>query len=306
VKLLVHHGADINSVTMEEVFGTWNNDIVEFFIDNGADLETGNPLADALCSRIRTALAIFKRYKDRFPSFQEQVNIALRHHCKEGNLKWVSLMLWAGGNPHARGSDSPGDFDPEDCNSALELAAIYGHFDIFKLKAIRLDPSHPGAGEILSSACFSEKSALLKMFLEKGFSPKILPDNGSSLIQSLLNRMSWKFNPWTRTRVEKDIDSSDSRNIMRMIHMLVRHGAKWEPEGKSEINYARRSLLKMKPDYTMEFIWIMSEYKACPRDAIENLTRHTAMRALLSNHTGMLSRLMVSLCKADAPIETVT
>jgi hypothetical protein len=95
VTLLIEHGADINSVDMEEVFHTWNNDIVEYFIEKGANLEWGDPLAAALCSRIRTALAIYMRYKDRFPSFQEQVNIALRHHCREGNLKWVSLMLWA-------------------------------------------------------------------------------------------------------------------------------------------------------------------------------------------------------------------
>lgn len=239
VELLVNHGADIHSVTMEEVFGTWNNDIVEFFINKGADLETGYPLAEALCSRIRTALAIFKRYEGRFPSFQEQVNIALRYHCKEGNLKWVSLMLWAGGDPHLKGPDAPGDdSEPEECHSALELAAIYDHLDIFKLKAIRLDPSHPGAGVLLSCVCYSAKPVLLGMFLERGFNPKSLDDKGSSLIQSLISRMSWNLNRWTLTREEKYIDSFDSRGIMQMIHMLVRHGARWEPREKHEINYA--------------------------------------------------------------------
>jgi len=293
VELLVNHGADIHSVTMEEVFGTWNNDIVEFFIAKGADLETGNPLAEALCSRIRTALAIFKRYQDRFPSFQGQVNIALRHHCKEGNLKWVSLMLWAGGDPHVKGPDSPGDdSDPEDYDSALELAAFHGHLDIFKLKAIRLDPNHPGAGELLSNACYNEKPVLLKMLLEKGFSPRSLEDRGSSMIQSLLSRMSWNFNPWTHIRMENDIDSYDSRDILKMIHMLVRHGARWEPREKGEVSHARRSLLKMKSDYTMEFIWIMAEYKACPYDAIDNLMKGPGMRSLVSKHTGRLKMLM--------------
>jgi ankyrin repeat protein len=142
LELLVRHGADVRSVSMENVFGTWSSEIVEFFIERGADLETGNPLADALCSRIRPALGIFKRYKDRFPSFQEQINIALRHHCKEGNLKWVSLMLWAGADPYAQGPYGPYDDDPDDYNNALELAAFYGHHDIFKLKQIRLDPEH--------------------------------------------------------------------------------------------------------------------------------------------------------------------
>ena len=301
VELLVNHGADIHSVTMEEVFGTWNNDIVEFFINKGADLETGYPLAEALCSRIRTALAIFKRYKDRFPSFQEQVNIALRHHCKEGNLKWASLMLWAGADPSVEGQDSPGDdSDPQDYDSALELAAFHGHLDIFKLKAIRLDPNHPRAGELLSNACYNEKPVLLKMLLEKGYSPKRLEDRGSSLIQSLLSRMSWNFNPWTFTRKEKDIDSFDSRDIMKMIHMLVRHGARWEPREKGEVNYTRRSLLKMKSDYTMEFVWIMAEYKACSYDAIDNLMKGPAMRALVSKHAGQLKMIMDSFRDSQA------
>jgi hypothetical protein len=176
----------------------------------------------------------------------------------------------------------------------LELAAFYGHFDIFKLKAIRLDPNHPGAGELLLNACYNQKPPLLKMLLEKGFSPIGLEDRGSSLIQSLLSRMSWNFNPWTLTRKENDIDSYDSRDIIKMIHMLVRHGARWEPKEKSEVNLNRRSLLKMKSDYTMEFIWIMSEYKACPRNAIDDLMKHPAMRSMVSKHIGRLNMLMDS------------
>lgn len=294
VELLVNHGADIKSVSMVQVFDTWNNEIVEFFIKKGADLETGNPLAWALCSRIRTALAIFKRYQDRFPSFREQVNIALRYHCKEGNLKWVSLMLWAGGDPYAEGPDSPDDFDSDDYRNALELAALYGHFDVFKLKAIRLSPDRPGADKLLRNACFNAKPGLLKMLLEKGFGPCQLENKGSSLINSLLSRMSWNFNPWTRTREEKDIDSHDARESIKMIHMLVRSGAKWEPRDKGEINYIRRSLLKMRSDYILEFVWIMSEYGACARSAVDDLVKTPAMRSLVSKHSGRLNTLLES------------
>jgi hypothetical protein len=85
VQLLVMHGYDPKSIDMELVFSTWDPGIMEYFIDQGADVEQGNPLASAFCSRIRTALRVFKKYKERFPSFQEQANIALRYHCKEGN-----------------------------------------------------------------------------------------------------------------------------------------------------------------------------------------------------------------------------
>lgn len=78
---------------------------MEYFIDNGADLETDYPLA-ALCSKIRTALGIFMRHRDRYPSFRDHLNMALRH---EGNLKWVSLLLWAGADPNKKGPEDLGD-----------------------------------------------------------------------------------------------------------------------------------------------------------------------------------------------------
>jgi len=34
---------------------------------------------------------------------QEQLNCALRRFCGEGDMKWVSLLMWAGGDPRSRG-----------------------------------------------------------------------------------------------------------------------------------------------------------------------------------------------------------
>jgi len=295
VQLLVKHGANIHSVHMEEVFDTWSNEIVDFFIEHGADLETGNPLAYALCSRIRPALGLFMRYKDQYPSFKDQIDIALRYHCKEGNLKWVSLLLWAGADPNTKGPDSPHDDDFESFSSALELAAMRGHFVVFKIKKIRLDPKQSPAEDLLRNACYGKKPELLKMLLDNGFSPRELQDRGSSLIQSLIYSMSWDFNPYSYTRQEKDIDSHKSREVIKMMHMLVRNGARWEPEDVSEINGARRSLLKMKSDYVMEFIWIISEYHACTRKHVETLVKTASMRSLLSKHLNRLDEMLNTL-----------
>lgn len=295
VQLLVKHGADIHSVPMEDVFDTWNNEIVDFFIERGADLKTGNPLAYALCSRIRPALGLFMRYRDHYSSFRDQIDIALRHHCKEGNLKWVSLLLWAGADPYSKGPDSPHDDDPESFSSALELAAFYGHFEVFKLKKIRLEPKQSIAEDLLRNACFSKKPEILKMLLDNGFSPRKLRDCGSSLIRLLIYSMSWDFDPFSYTRHEKDIDSYKSRDVVKMMHMLVRNGARWAPEDSSEINSARRSFLKMKADYVMEFIWLMSEYKACTRNDIETLIKTVSMRSLLSNHFNRYDEMLNAL-----------
>ncbi len=311
VQLLVEHGADIHSVSMTDVFESWQPHIIKWFIDQGADVETGNPLAFAFCQRIQTALGIYKSYKDRFPSFQEQANIALRHHCKEGNLKWVSLMLWVGADPYAKGPDSwHEDPDPENDQNALELAAGYEHFDVFNLKRIRLDPSKPELKNLLQEACHAKKSDFLEKLLERGFNPVEYENKGSSLIQSLLAGMGWCFDfdrwdPWRTERDSKrDLDTDRSREKIKMIHILAKHGAKWLPEDRSEILDARRSLLKMSPDYTVEFVWIMAKYNACKREDLEELLRAPTLKSLVSKHAPRINELLRSFEEADSGTES--
>ena len=212
--------------------------------------EVTYPLATALCCKIRTALGVFKRQKDRFPSFQDQVNIALRHHCKEGNLKWVSLLLWAGADPLAKGPDSPDeDPDPDEDLCALEYAALYKHFDIFKLKKIRISPEHPIAKDLLQNACRADNANFLMELLDQGFKPADQKDHGSSLIQTCIRYLQWSFDyGWFNRDRGRDIDSSCSLETLKMIHILAKNGAKWMPADRYQINDARRSLLKMKAD----------------------------------------------------------
>jgi len=302
VKLLVKYGADIHSVSMASVFETWQPEIMKWFIEQGTDVETENPLAYALCNRIRTALGILKTYRNRFPSFQEQVNIALRHHCKEGNLKWVSLTLWAGADPYTKGPDSwEEDHDLEYDQNALELASDYENFEIFNLKNIDLDPTKPELKQLLLGACRAEKSDFLEKLLMKGFNPGDYENNGTPLIQALLTSMSWYFNPnrwdtWNSGRTtNRDMDNEKSREKIKMIHMLAKQGAKWLPKDRSETGEARRSLLKMKPDYTIEFIWIMSKFKACKREDIEELMRTPSIRSVINSYSARINDLLENL-----------
>jgi len=309
VKLLVKYGADIHSVSMASVFETWQPDIMKLFIEQGADVETDNPLAYAFCERIKTALGIFKSYKDRFPSFEEQANIALRYHCRKGNLKWVSLMLWAGADPYAKGPDSwHEDPDPEYDQNALELAAEYEHFDVFNLKKIRLDPENPDLKSILLGACRAKKSDFLQKLLKKGFKPGEYENSGTPLIQALLISMSryFDFNRWdiwsTDRTSKRNIDNEESREKIKMIHMLTKHGAKWLPKDRLEIGEARRSLLKMKPDYTVEFIWIISKYNAGKREDIEELIRTPSIRSLIYQHMARVNEFLTKFQPDVCPV----
>ena len=51
IQLLVEHGYDPATVDMTEVFASWDPAIMDYFIERGAEVEKGNPLACALCNR---------------------------------------------------------------------------------------------------------------------------------------------------------------------------------------------------------------------------------------------------------------
>jgi hypothetical protein len=108
--------------------------------------------------------------------------------------------------------------------------------------------------------------------------------------------MTWSFDLDYRNP-KRNLDTSRSREKLKMIHLVARHGAKWIPAGKDEISHARRSLMKMSPDYSVEFIWIMSKYKACARDHIEELIRTPSIRALVSGHLPRIVELLDAFYK---------
>src|ERR1700722_20404233 len=106
VDLLLDNGADIKAVPLADVLLTWEPKLIRFFLDHGADPLKGRPFAEAFGARVRTALRPFVDYRRQHPELtvqlQEPLDCALRHFCGEGNLKWVCLLILAGGNPRSR------------------------------------------------------------------------------------------------------------------------------------------------------------------------------------------------------------
>lgn len=295
VTLLVGHGFDPTTIDMQRVFETWDPAIMAYFIERGADVERDRPFAYAFCHKIRTALGVYKQFRDRFPNLREQANVALRYHCKEGSLKWVSLMLWAGADPYAPGADDCGEApDPDDPGiTAVECAAIHRRFEVFGIKQLRLDLKHPATKELLYFLSDEEGFPLLKRLLSGGLDPNDQPDGGCSAIQSLIHSMDWDVSrySWNGGRTDELLDTENARQKLKALHLLARHGAKWRPADPAQIQSARRSLLKLKPDYTAEFIWIMSLYRACALESVRALLGTPKMKA----HIGSLRNRIDSL-----------
>ena len=299
IRLLVENGFDPTTIDMREVFQSWDPEVMEYFIDRGADVETRNPLAFAFHCRISTALRIYKKYRARFPSFPEQANIALRHHAKEGNLKWVSLLLWAGADPYAPGAD---DYDEEDEDqgdglSAVGYAALYRRYDVLRLKPIRLDPKTPAMRDVIRYGCDEGGYDFVKTLLEKGYEPNDGENGGCSMIPVLLNDMTWgaRFDynlSWSFRDDDKHIDTERSRLKLKILHLFARHGARWIPVDKAAVASLRRSLLQLRPDYTVEFVWIMAKYRACSEEHIRELLRTPSIKKHVRSHVQRIHELL--------------
>jgi hypothetical protein len=61
-----------------------------------------------------------------------------------------------------------------------------------------------------------------------------------------------------------------------------------------DVNRARRSLLKMVPDYAAEFVWIMSKYKGCAKEAIEDLLRTGSMKHHVSGQNERIATFLAT------------
>lgn len=86
--------------------------------------------------------------------------------------------------------------------------------------------------------------------------------------------------------------------------MLAKSGAKWMPQDRYTNNDARRSLLKMMPDYTVEFIRIMTKYNASTRENLEQLMRTPAIRTLVSAHLNRINKLIASMKTAESDVKS--
>jgi hypothetical protein len=241
----------------------------------------------------------------------EQANIALRHHCKEGDIKWVSLLLWVGADPLKPGPDEPsGDAvgsDTEEVGagddvyrglSALGYAALYRHFEVFRLKPVRRRLENLQNADFINYLNRGDGVDILRRLLEQGWSPNDQENGGSSTLLQFVDGLSWSgrwsrsVDPWSSSSTGRKFDTSEARDTMKAIHLLAKHGARWVPRDKDAIAQTRRSLLQMTVDYTMEFVWIMAKYRACGLAPIRELLGTPTMRSNLASHRARLDALL--------------
>ena len=284
-QLLLEHGAHPSDVPFADVLRSWDPDMMRLFVTKGADLRTGMPFAHAFCERVRTSIAVYRECRSRDDDLQRQADAALRHHCYHGDTKWVSLMLWAGADPSTRGALGPphparDSQDEEFGLSAFEYAATGEHYSLLEMPKILDRLRGPLLPEFLCSLIEGEGIALLERLLDTGVDPNA-GEEGCPAIRACLARLGWSWCDHRHATIARDAGTRDTpgtRDLIKCIHILARHGGRWQPREPRDTESARRALRSVSPDYTAEFIWIMRKYDACDPAAARELVRTESIR----------------------------
>jgi hypothetical protein len=297
VELLLANGADVKAVRLADVLLTWEPKLISFFIEHGADPLERRPFAEAFGARVRTALRPFLDYKRTHPELaaqlQEQVDCALRHFCGEGDMKWVSLLMWAGGDPRSRGPCLEKEYteDPDCFTSGLEEASRSENLDV--LKKLKPDANRDNLSALLDCAAIWKRRETLEYLLQVGANPNDKPNGGSSVLDTASRHLSFApLDPYGSKRLKSKYDIWRALDCVRE---LLAHGATWNPNESYGVNSFRRTLLECEPDVTIELLQMFRKHNACPAERVHRLLGTPRMKEHLKAKTDALLRLGIHL-----------
>jgi hypothetical protein len=286
IELLFSHGAEIGSVPFIEVLQLWDPTIIRYFLDHGADFITGRPFAVAFGERIRTALRPWRECREKYPhlapQLQEQADRALRYFCFKDDLKWVSLLMWAGADPRSSGPslDDDEDFDDSEHSTALTAAAYCENLQI--LKRLKPEAKRDDVDELLRYAARFGHADVARYLLELGAKPNDKFNGGSTALDNCFESFGYES---SRSRISSTGFSNTSKatkycvsNTRTTIQILLEKGALWRPDNAAQVGRVRRNLYECEPDVTLELVERLVKHTACTQDTIHNLLRTPTMK----------------------------
>jgi hypothetical protein len=289
VELLLEHGADVHWLSFEQVTYWSRPEVLKMFIERGADTCTGYPIAQILKRAPRAFLGIYKSYHERFPDWQFQADMALRHFCGEGSIRGVCLLLWLKANPRAK-VPVDADEDQDMWESGLWQACVSGHTEI--VKKIGPTREEDDLDELLRLACYGDDKHLLEYLVELGANPNAVPATGETALRSAL---------WA---VELRLDSDRHepyrcryRDALDKLKHLVGLGARLNPDDTEELRFLRRCLVKLDWPESYDLIKFLQEHNFADRSVLVGLLKEPKIRQHLEKRLPALARVLPELKK---------
>lgn len=277
VELLVQYGADPRAVDFETVLWSRHPGIMRWFVAHGLDLESDYGIARAFRAKHREFLGTYLSIRDQVPTAAKQAAMALRYHAADGNLKWVSLLLWAGADPRLpvpRLDDS--EVDEENLESALATAVGRGQFEV--VKRIKIDPARDDMTALANSRCFWPNPNLLELLIKLGADVR----KRRGAINSAFSAFEWSLDPYFRNH-------SRTEDALRCIEILAANGARWRPKDSYNFSCLRRALAKIEVYEAIRHLQQIVKTGAIDQPVFQELMRTPRMKELLKqSYSGVM------------------
>ena len=273
VQLLAKYGADPRTVNFDTILWSRHPQIMRWFVADGLDLECDcYPIARAFRDKHREFLGVYMSVRDTVLTARRQATMALRYHAADGNLKWVSLLLWAGADPRLRVprmDDS--DIDEEDLETALVAAVRRGQFDV--VKKIGVDPARDDVTALINEYYFWPNPQLLEFLIKLGADVRKAAGED--------NAMRWAFSSfeWSLDSLFRDYSRTDA--ALSCIEILAANGARWHPNDPYRISCFRRALAKAPPYDAIRHLERIIKAGAIEQPFFQEVMRTPRMKEIL-------------------------
>jgi hypothetical protein len=264
LELLLQWGADPTKVRTENVVDTYRSELIDRFWRSGVDFTADPGFVDYLAHRRNKPLLGWLRRNRSDPRLQDALDVALREAVEKDEELPVSLLLWAGADPHrkvppAYEARDPGAWGAEDrLTSSAEAAIWNGRHRMFDRLRVR------GLPELGAYARCAPDASTLKLIIAA--SP---PADWSETILAFIRRLCWNL-------------GSSSREAREALKVIESSGGRLCTAAPDELRYLRSQLLDLSS--SEDFLWLvrwLKKEKHCDAIIFSELTWTAAMREKL-------------------------
>ena len=200
----------------------------------------------------------------------------LRYFAYQADLKWISLLMWAGANPRSLGPDLDDRYENDpDCHTTAFLEACSkGSLDA--VKKLKPDPARDNLSDLLRAAALSDSRELIDYLLALGAQPNDKPNGGSSALDRCLSHLPWEDH---NTFLSKQLASKYAlQGGLARIERLLEAGAQWRPDDASDMKSVRQTLCKCEAAVSVALVKAFVKHRSAPEELLEELLDTPRMR----------------------------